>query len=107
MSDKRYCYGVRLDGSWSPSLYVWATDAASAMRVARQTGLNVTGAREIVPWFAWELTFGRLHLMEHLRDELVLYGAGEGFYHRYRGQVYGMDVSGAFLPVWMGRPLAF
>lgn len=94
---RRYCYGVREDGSYSPSIYVWATDARSAMNIARQTGMNVTGAREIVPSAAWEATFLSPDGRRPWADNLVLHGGGEGFYHRHRGKTYCMDRRGTFL----------
>jgi len=94
---RRFCYGVREDGSYSPSILVWATDARSAMNIARQTGANVTGAREIVPSYAWAQTFnGGRDTYGQLPDELVIHGGGEGFYHRYRGKVYRMNEYGTF-----------
>jgi hypothetical protein len=78
----------------SPSILVWATDARSAMNIARQTGANITGAREIVPWSAFESTFLRVRRPEAL--DIVIHGGGEGFYHRHRGKTYRMDEHGTF-----------
>jgi hypothetical protein len=93
---RRYPYGVREDGSWSPTILVWATDARSAMNIARQTGANVTGAREIVAWSAWEDTFLRASIRPKWCDMLVIHGGGEGFYHRHRGKTYRMNEHGTF-----------
>jgi hypothetical protein len=94
---KRFCYGVRKDGSYSPSILVWATDARSAMNIARQTGANVTGAREVVAWSSWDGTFARPGDRKSWpSDSLVIHGGGEGFYHRHRGKTYRMNEYGTF-----------
>jgi hypothetical protein len=96
--NRRFCYGVREGGSYSPSLLVWATDARSAMYIARQTGANVTGAREVVAWYAWDATFCEPDKRKSSPSyEPVIYGGGEGFYHRHRGKTYRMDERGTFL----------
>lgn len=96
---RRYPYGVRTDGSWMPSILVWATDHRSAMNIARQTGANVTGSREIVAWAAWDATFcPPCERKSWASYEPVLYGGGEGFYHRHRGKVYRMNEDGTFFP---------
>lgn len=97
---RRFCYGVRENGSYSPSILVWATDARSAMNIARQTGMNVTGAREVVAWASWDATFcppdRRISTPSH---EVVIHGGGEGFYHRHGGKVYRMNEYATFFPV--------
>lgn len=84
-SDIRYCYAVRFDGDWSPSLAVWATDHKSALRIAAQTTMGApTGAVEMFPPAAWRVTFAP---HEPINPLPVLYGPGEGLYHRYRGKL--------------------
>ena len=93
---RRFCYGAREDGSYSPTILVWATDARSAMNIARQTGMNVTGAREVVQFAAWEATFLPMERRQSWVKDIVIHGGGEGFYHRYRGKVYRMNEHGTF-----------
>lgn len=97
MNHYRYPYGVREDGSYSPTMLVWATDARSAMNIAKQTGANVTGAREVVAWSAWDSTFARPENRKSWpSDSIVIHGGGEGFYHRHRGKTYSMNEYGTF-----------
>lgn len=93
----RFCYAVRFDGDWSPSLAVWATDSQSALRIAAQTDMGrPTGAVEMFTPAVWEYTFGGLPGWENIERLPVLYGPGDGFYHRYRGKLYKMSATGTF-----------
>ena len=93
----RFCYAVRFDGDWAPSLAVWATDSQSALRIAAQTDMGrPTGAVEMFTPAVWEYTFGGLPGWENIERLPVLYGPGDGFYHRYRGKLYKMSATGTF-----------
>ena len=95
----RFCYAVRFDGDWSPSLAVWATESKSALRIAAQTNMGKpTGAVEMFAPAAYEYTFGgNLHPgWEDVTRISVLYGPGDGFYHRYCGKLYKMSALGTF-----------
>lgn len=75
----RFCYAVRFDGDWSPSLAVWATDSKSAIRIAAQTNMGQpTGAVEMFTPAAYEYTFGGLPGWEDVERLPVLYGLAMG-----------------------------
>lgn len=102
--NRRYPYAVRFYGEWSPDLLVWATESKAAVQVARQTDMGEpTGAVEMHPPVAWMETFGRRtnpDQYKHCGTPMpVLYGAGEGFFHRIRGKVYRMTAGGTHRPL--------